>query len=50
MQTEIKSVEDCITQKEKMLQEMSQDQMELELQLLLEMKEKYHKKIAEIEQ
>jgi hypothetical protein len=33
-----------------MLKEMAQEQMELEMKLILEMKEKYHQKISELEE
>lgn len=48
MQTEIKSVEEFINEKENILKEMAQEQMELEMKLILEMKEKYHQKISEL--
>lgn len=46
MQTEIKSVDEFISQKEGILKEMAQEQMELEMKLIFEMQEKYHQKIA----
>lgn len=33
-----------------MLKEIAQEQMDLEMKLILEMKEKYHQKISELEQ